>query len=77
LVFEESGMGGEGLLGPEVLLISGDPVRRDVALRDGKIETAFTDQLIEVVFQSVFGVSVPSHRTIRLGPQVADVGGAA
>src|SRR6201996_4951712 len=67
---------GTVLQGPvriKVLLISGDPVGRNVLLRRHKVQVSATHQLAKPAFQSVFHMGIPNRRGIRLGPEIADV----
>jgi hypothetical protein len=54
--------------GSEILLVGGNPVRRDVALRRGQIDFAGAHHFVKALFQFILHVCIPCPRCGRLRP---------
>ena len=65
--------GGERLAGVEVFFISGDPICGDVSLCLAQAESSAADHAMQVIFQLILYVGVPSGAGVRFGPEIADI----
>jgi hypothetical protein len=63
----------ERFISMKVLLIGPDPILRNIPLRGSQIELAFTNHLMQTVFQFVLGVCIPHGGVDRFRPQIVNV----
>jgi hypothetical protein len=65
-------MAPQRLVGVEIPLVRGDPIRGNLALRGRQIEFAAANLIVKVIFQLILPVRIPLGG-IRFRPQVANV----